>query len=142
LFIAPASGASGPSFGRLPDDAVAAIASVPGVADVDPFLAFTANRDGAPFTVASGRFAYIAKRNLPLVDGRDSRRVVAEALARGEALVSEPYAEKFGARVGDTVELPTSRGPYRLRVAGVYTDYSNDRGTVTVDRELFRRLTG
>jgi putative ABC transport system permease protein len=38
------------------------------------------------------------------------------------------------------VTLPADGGPVRVRVAGVYTDYSNDRGTVTVDRRLFRRL--
>jgi len=140
LFVSPAAGKSGPSFGRLPEEAIRLIASVPGVTDLDPFLAFGATRDGVPFTVASGRFAYIAERDLPMVDGRDARAVVRGALERGEALVSEPFAEKHGVKTGDVVEIPTARGPKRLKVAGVYIDYSNDRGTVTVDRALFRRL--
>jgi len=143
LFVSPASGKSGPSFGRLSDEALRAIDGVPGVVDTDPYLSFSATRDGVPFTVGSGKFAYIAARgHLPLVDGRDPKRVMAEALEKGEAMVSEPYAEKFGVTTGDTVEIPTARGPHRLRVAGVYTDYSNDRGTVTVDRALFQRLYG
>jgi putative ABC transport system permease protein len=142
LFIAPASGGSHPSFGRLPDEALDAIAHVPGVADVDAYLAFSATApDGAPYTIASGRFRYLAEHeNLPLVDGRDTKRVLAGALASDEALVSEPYAEKFRRRTGDVVELPTPRGSYPVRIAGIYTDYSNDRGTVTVDRALFARL--
>ncbi|MCP6769780.1 hypothetical protein NL529_33535, partial [Klebsiella pneumoniae] len=50
------------------------------------------------------------------------------------------YAEKFGVKTGDAVELPGPQGPVRVRVAGVYTDYSNDRGTVTLDRAHFRRI--
>ena len=53
-------------------------------------------------------------------------------------MVSEPYAEKFGVGTGDTVDLPAPAGTVRVRVAGVYTDYSNDRGTVTLDRAQFR----
>jgi putative ABC transport system permease protein len=141
VFVSPASGRSGPSFGRLPEEAIETVRRVPGVADVDPLLGFGATRDGVPFTVHSGSFAYMAARGrLPLVDGREIREVVADALEKGEALVSEPYAVKFGVRAGDVVDLPTDRGPFPVRVAGVYTDYSNDRGTVTIDRALFRRL--
>jgi putative ABC transport system permease protein len=141
LFLSPASGRSGPSFGRIPDEAIDLVRSVPGVDEVDPFLAFSATRDGVPFTVSSGLFAFLAKHgHLPLVDGRDPKPVLAGALARGEAMVSEPYAEKFGVKAGDEIELPSDRGTVRVRVAGVYTDYSNDRGTVSLDRAQFQRL--
>jgi putative ABC transport system permease protein len=141
LFLGPASGRSGPSLGRIPEEAIAAVRAVPGVDEVDPYLAFSATRDGVPFTIGSGSFAFIAKHgNLPLVDGRDPKRVFAEALAKGEAMVSEPYAEKFHVKTGDTVELPGPRGAVRVRVAAVYTDYSNDRGTITLDRAHFQRL--
>ncbi|MGZ6989455.1 MAG: FtsX-like permease family protein, partial [Thermoanaerobaculia bacterium] len=141
LFLSPASGKSGSSFGRIPDEAIELVRGVPGVDEVDPFLAFGATRDGVPFTVGSGLFTFIAKHgNLPLVDGRDPKKVLARALEQGEVVVSEPYAEKFRVRTGDEVELPSDRGPVRFRVAGVYTDYSNDRGTVTLDRAQFQRI--
>ena len=141
LFLSPASGRSGPSFGRIPDEAIDLVRAVPGVDDVDPFLAFPATRNGVPFTVGSGLFAFIAKHgNLPLVDGRDTRVVFTEALGKDEAMISEPFAEKFRVKAGEFVELPTDRGPVRMRVAGIYTDYSNDRGTVTLDRSHFQRL--
>jgi len=143
LFVTPASGRSGPSFGRLPDEAIALVESVEGVADVDPYLAFGATRDGVPFTVGSGRFEVLAARGrLPLLDGRDVGRVALEAKQRGTAFVSEPYAEKFRVSRGDLVEIPSDRGPVPLRVAAVYVDYSNDRGTITIDRNLFRKVYG
>lgn len=143
LFVAPATGRAHVSFGRMPEEAIAAVRAVPGVAAVDPFLAFTATKDGVPFTVGSGDFRYVAERGrLPLVDGRDVAVVAAAARARGEALVSEPYAEKFGVSPGDVVTLPARDGPARVRVAAVYVDYSNDRGSVMLDREQFKRLFG
>jgi putative ABC transport system permease protein len=141
LFLSPASGKSGASFGRVPDEAIDIVRAVSGVDEVDPFLAFGATRNGVPFTVGSGLFAFIAKHgNLPLVDGRDTRTVFTKALGKDEAMISEPYAEKFHVRTGDFVELPTDKGPVRVRVSGIYTDYSNDRGTVTLDRAHFQRL--
>src|SRR5262249_35772531 len=36
--------------------------------------------------------------------------------------------------------IPTPRGLRAFRVAGIYRDYSNDRGTVVLDRELYLSL--
>jgi putative ABC transport system permease protein len=63
--------------------------------------------------------------------------VAAEARARGEVLVSEPYSRRFEAARGDPVSLRTARGIRTFRIAGVYRDFSNDRGTVLMDRTLY-----
>ena len=56
-------------------------------------------------------------------------------------LVSEPFARRFGARRGIRRDAADARrGPRPFRVAGVYRDYSNDRGTVVLDRELYLSL--
>lgn len=141
LFVAPESGRSHCALGRLPEEAIRLVESVPGVSSVDPFLSFEATRDGAPYTIGSGRFDLVAAHgDLPMADGSSTREVLARALARDEAVVSEPYSVKFGVKAGEAVTLPALDGPVALRVAGVYRDYSNDRGTVTVDRALFRSL--
>ncbi|MFM1872571.1 MAG: hypothetical protein RL398_1993 [Planctomycetota bacterium] len=48
------------------------------------------------------------------------------------AWVSEPLAYRWDIDVGDEVEITTSKGLERLRVGGVYRDYSNERGEVLV----------
>ncbi len=139
LFVAPEGGSR--ALGRLPEEVVGLLDRLPGIASADPFLSFEATTDGVPFTVGSGRFAVVAAHgDLPMADGSETRESVRRALSRDEALVSEPYAVKFGIGPGDLVTLPALDGPFTLRVAGVYRDYSNDRGTVTVDRALFQRL--
>jgi putative ABC transport system permease protein len=57
----------------------------------------------------------------------------------GTALVSENFAALYGVRPGDPLVLPGCDGPVTLRVAGAVTDYSYSRGTVLVDRALYRR---
>ena len=60
------------------------------------------------------------RRGFPARAPPDPKRVFADALASGDAMVSEPFSEKFHVKAGDTVELPGPGGPVRVRVAGVY----------------------
>jgi putative ABC transport system permease protein len=135
---ADAGGRSG-IVGDLPPEVISVIQGVEGVDAVDPFRAReVSDPAGRPFTLAAGDFRILARAGgLPFVDGRDPRRVAEAARARGEVLVSEPFARRFSAAEGSFVSLPTPSGPRSFRVAGVYHDYSNDRGTAVMDRELF-----
>jgi putative ABC transport system permease protein len=135
---ADAGGRSG-IVGDLPEEIIPFLESVAGVAAVDPFRARdAADAAGRPFTLGSGDFSVFARAGgAPLLDGRDPGAAALEARARSEVLVSEPYARRFGAEVGSTVVLATPDGPRPFRVAGVYRDYSNDRGTVIMDRALY-----
>src|SRR5262249_36659321 len=115
---------------------------VPGVEAVDPFRARDAlDASGRPFTIGSGDFTIMARAGgVPLLDGRDPGPAAREARRAGEVLVSEPFARRFGARRGGTVALATPGGARSFRIAGVYRDYSNDRGTVLLDRALYLSL--
>jgi putative ABC transport system permease protein len=71
---------------------------------------------------------------------RASRRDAWRAFATGGAvLVSEPFAFRRGLAPGDTVELPTDRGPRRFPVAAVTVSYASDQGFVTMARPTFER---
>ena len=60
----------------------------------------------------------------------------------GLALVSESFSERFRIASGDFVEVPTPSGPRRLQVEGVFADYSNERGSILVDRRHFATWFG
>jgi putative ABC transport system permease protein len=49
------------------------------------------------------------------------------------AYVSESFSRRYSKRVGDEVMLPTPAGARKLRVAGVFADYGNERGTIMID---------
>lgn len=48
----------------------------------------------------------------------------------GEALVSEPFAQRFQREVSDVVSIPARGGELRVRIAGIVRDYALDRGYV------------
>ena len=60
--------------------------------------------------------------------------------AGGEAVVvSEPYANRRGARAGSVVRLRTDRGEREFRVAGVFYDYGSSSGVVVMSRRTYDR---
>jgi putative ABC transport system permease protein len=139
LWVKAAAGHSRGLVGDLPESVIAFLREMPGVAAVDPFRARDAtDREGRPFTLASGDFRLVARMGgLPLLDGRDAASTALAARQRGEVLVSEPFSRRFGITTGQTLPLLTPGGARRFRVEGVYRDYSNDRGTVLLDRETY-----
>ncbi len=54
-------------------------------------------------------------------------------------LVTEPYAYKHHIHAGSTVSLPADQGARAFKVAGVYYDYSSDRGVVMISRRIYER---
>ncbi|MDX1529462.1 MAG: FtsX-like permease family protein, partial [Gammaproteobacteria bacterium] len=54
-------------------------------------------------------------------------------------LISEPIAWRSGIDVGGSLSLLTNEGFVPFKVAGVFRDYSSDRGIVLMSRATFRR---
>ncbi len=61
-------------------------------------------------------------------------------VAGDAVIVSEPYANRHGARVGDPVRLRTDRGERDFRVVGVFYDYGSSAGVVVMSRRTYDRL--
>ena len=59
-------------------------------------------------------------------------------LEEGSVFVSESFANRFGVRLGSTIELPAAEGHVSLRVAGVYYDYASNQGTVLMDTSTYQ----
>jgi putative ABC transport system permease protein len=62
-----------------------------------------------------------------------------EALARGELAVSYAFARHFGLGTGDTLELPTPRGPQRFRIGGEMPGMDGPSGIIFADLATFDR---
>ncbi|HET9792823.1 MAG TPA: ABC transporter permease, partial [Thermoanaerobaculia bacterium] len=142
LFVKSATGERRGIIGTIPADAVDFLRAVPGVAVADPFRTVDVqDAKGEPFTVGAGDFGTAVRIGaLPLESGRDPAAVFGRARRLGEAFVSEPFSRHFGKKRGDRVVVPTPSGTRTFTVADVYPDYSNDRGTVVIDRPVFVAL--
>lgn len=144
LWVKAEAGANGGIVGELPPEIVPFLQSLPGVEAVDPVrVRETIDRQGRAFVLASSDFRVLARASgSPLLDGRDPGEVARRAQAAGQILVSEPFALRFGVERGARVEIATPSGFRPFEVAAVYRDFSNDRGTVLLDRALYVSLFG
>lgn len=143
LWVRAGSGTAA-ALGDLPPEIVAFLESVPGVVAVDPFRTREGvDAAGRAITFASSDFRVLSRAGgAPLLDGRDSRAVAEAARRAREVLVSEPYSRRYDAGRGGFVSLRTPEGARSFRVAGVYRDFSSDRGTVLLDRSLYLEIFG
>jgi putative ABC transport system permease protein len=60
----------------------------------------------------------------------------------GLALINESLSTRLFLQAGDPITIPTPGGDRRLRIAGIYADYGNERGSVTVPRARFGEWFG
>ena len=58
----------------------------------------------------------------------------------GAVLLAQPLAYRLNLGIGATLQLTTALGPRSFRVAGVFREYGNDRGSVRISRAAYRRL--
>jgi putative ABC transport system permease protein len=64
-------------------------------------------------------------------------RWVARGAEAGEAIVSESFAERFQVHRGAVIEVPSPTGPHSVTIAGVFSDYGNERGSLMISRETY-----
>jgi putative ABC transport system permease protein len=138
LWVEPLARTPGTLEGTLDESIADRVAALPFVAAVDRFRGIEVLIDGKPAFLGAGEARVLAERGaLPLLDGERHADVLPRLAGADAVLVSEAFAIRRGARAGDTLALPTPRGPVAFRVLAVYRDYSSDRGYVVMDRATF-----
>jgi putative ABC transport system permease protein len=55
-------------------------------------------------------------------------------------MVSDNLAQLQHLRLGETIEVPAPNGLLRLPIVGIVVDYSDQQGTILVDRTVFRKF--
>lgn len=106
------------------------------IAGVDPIRGRDVVYQDSLIAVGSGDFE-VAKRfgNLPMITPRSAAKALDDAVRENGVIVSESLSLKFHKNVGDFLDLPQRRFP----IAGIYRDYSNDRGVAVMNRALYVR---
>lgn len=79
---------------------------------------------------------------LALKTSGNSIAIIAEARKNGAVLVSESFSLRFGLREGDSFSLRTQAGKRTFRIAAQFYDYSNDSGSILMDRPIFEQSFG
>ena len=135
LYLRPAGPTAADRHPTLAPEIVAQLQSVPGVAEVGWFRAYSISYQGLPATLAAGDSRIAARYSRREFLSGPSRETIYRQLASGDfAIVSEPFAIKHHVGAGDELTLPLGGRSTAFRVAGVYYDYADERGTIIMDR--------
>ncbi len=113
-----------------------AIAAHPGVREAWILSTYPLQLGEGQSTLLTGTdmAAVRAHSSLPWAEAPQDGAVFDYARNEGLALVSESFSERYGRHRGDVVSVPAPSGSRTLVIAGVFTDYGNERGSVMVER--------
>jgi putative ABC transport system permease protein len=121
----------------LPEGLAQELTNVPGVRSVEvmrviPGQFFRGHRIGI-LALSEGM---IAESRQPALAEGDASTAPDEVRAGRGVYVSTTLADRFGLRLGETLELDTPTGILALPIVGVLPDYISDRGSVILVRRL------
>jgi putative ABC transport system permease protein len=135
LYLRPAGPPAADRHPTLAPEIVPQLQSVPGVAAVAWFRAYSISYQGLPATLAAGDSRIGERYGRREFLSGTSRETIYRQLARGDsAIVSEPFAVKHHVGAGDVLTLPLGGRLPSFRVVGVYYDYADERGAIIMDR--------
>jgi putative ABC transport system permease protein len=142
IYLTPATTMIDRTHARFDNELVALLSSRPGVRAVDSIRRLPA-RVGDFETFAAGvDVAVYRSAALPrIIEGPDPETFF-DLLEAGQAGVSESLMRKTGLESGDRFVLEAKGRSLELEVAGIYRDYSSDRGVVLLDRGRFEESFG
>jgi putative ABC transport system permease protein len=139
VYLSAPGGTANRTDTTLEPDLVAALSSAPGVAAATRFRSVQVDTSTGPTTLMA-------------VQVSDPRGLTAlrflagggaagwQAWDDGAVFISEPLAYRTGLGLGDRLPLTTDRGPHDFAIAGVYYDYSSDRGAIRMADATYRAL--
>jgi putative ABC transport system permease protein len=114
------------------------IAAHPAVAEANIMQSVAVNLDGIPTMLIGVDLAFSERhQNLTWHQRPLNNAVFDPAQNEHLGLASESFCERFRVRRGDTIQVPTPSGTQAVIIAGVFSDYGNERGSLVVDRVHF-----
>jgi putative ABC transport system permease protein len=121
----------------FPGSMAEGLANIDGVAVVQPLRNVRVPVDGTPIVVFSADIgARPPEARLPLVEGdaRDAYRLAASGQG---VIAAENLMRLRGLRLGQELEIPSPGGIVRLPITGVVRDFSDQQGSILMDRSVF-----
>lgn len=140
LWLQSQARASGNKYGRLQEDVLKEVESVPGVAAAEGFVDRKIDYQGMGAFLAAADFDVLTKYgNQLFLSGEPSKQVCGRV--RGmRAIISEPFAVRKNLKRGQSVEIDTPQGKRTFVIEDVFYDYASDLGYVIIPRDVYKSL--
>jgi putative ABC transport system permease protein len=124
---------------HLPESLGAEIAALPGIKRIEQVrFTFVPYRKDEAAIVALEMEGWFARVTDPLVAGDEAK--ARDLMPKGQGvMISSNFASRWGVGVGDTIQLDTPTGPFQQPIIGIIEDYSSEKGTILMDRALYKR---
>ena len=135
FYLSPAGGGGRGASSTMSEAVAARLEAVPGVVDVGHYRTYPIRYAGVPATLGLAEVAlYHRYSGIQFLEG-PAPEAIWPRLAAGESvIVSELFSYRHGVHTGDTIRLPLGAEAVEMQVAGVFYDYSGERGFVIGDR--------
>ena len=142
IYLSPRFVELQPEVARLPEALLDELEELPGVTAVDRLRLLEEDQGPRGFLVAGSPLATPrARGSLRVLSGGTVEELLAR-LDEGDAMVSEPLSRRLDLGPGDTLTLQGQDGPVERTVAGVFQDFSYDRGYAMLSEADFLSIYG
>ena len=136
LFVSPEQSPTARNF-IFPPEMLDRLRSVPGIAEVQAVRDARIPIRGTPIMMVAVDVASLARRvQVHVVAGDPKTMYQATAEGRG-VLVSENFTVLRGYKLGDVLDIPSPSGALKLPIVGVTVDYSDQQGSILIDRAVY-----
>jgi putative ABC transport system permease protein len=124
---------------RFPAEMKSELTAIEGVARVQPVRNARIMFHGTPVMIVATDVGSVAEtvRSEP-VAGDAGRMYELTAAGRG-LMISDNLAQLKRLALGETVEIPAPHGVIRLPIVGIVLDYSDQQGSILMDRAVFQQ---
>ncbi len=138
MYLSPSQNLTDRSF-RFPAAFAEEVAKLPGVRRTQFVRTVRLPVDGEPVMFVSLEVASIRKEvRLPVVSG-DGDKMYAEAAAGRGVIVSDNFALQHKRKAGEILTVNTPEGPLDMPILGTVVDYSDQKGSILIDRAVYEK---
>ncbi|HEV1287566.1 MAG TPA: FtsX-like permease family protein [Bryobacteraceae bacterium] len=136
LFVTTSDQITSRSF-RFPGSMGNILAAIPGVEEVQSARTPRVMVQGSPVMILALEAAISGRRvPLPAIAGRNDQMYKLAAEGKG-IIASENFALLHHVSLGDVLDIPSPDGILKLPVVGIIRDYSDQQGSLLMDRQLY-----
>ncbi len=126
---------------HFPDSMGDGLRQIAGIAEVQPVRIVRIDFRGKPVMLVAVDSLSIARRTRgQKVTAGDFDDMYRATAAQKGFIIADNFAQLDKLRLGQTLEIASPSGMLRLPIAGILEDFSNQLGTIFIERALYRRL--
>jgi putative ABC transport system permease protein len=124
---------------RFPPHMADELAALPGVARVQTVREARVVFRGKPVMLIAADLDSVGETMPVNAVAGDAREMFRRAGAGEGVIVSDNLAQLRSLQHGQVLELPAPRGTIRLPIVGIIVEYSDQQGSILIDRSVFER---